>query len=176
MVLKVKGRKVLIDTADLDKVKAFSPNSIQLMHNDGKRDPHAVIKKEGKTYQLGRVIMGLTGKKDAKKRVIFINQNTLDLQRDNLKVVTLAEAAKRKTKQGGKSSKYLGVHFSNHHGKYRAVIKPSTKKGNQHLGFFVDEDEAALAYNEAATKAFGPLAVLNDVKAKKSRKKKDAVK
>lgn len=52
--------------------------------------------------------------------------------------------------------KYKGVTFCKTTGKWRAQL-------NGHLGRFDTMDEAALAYNEAATRHYGEFAKLNEV-------------
>jgi len=59
------------------------------------------------------------------------------------------------------SSKYKGVHWTSTANKWRAKINFNRKR--IHLGYFVDEKEAALAYNEAAIKYFGEFARINQL-------------
>lgn len=60
-----------------------------------------------------------------------------------------------------KSSKYRGVGFHTKTGKWRAQIDVDGK--TKTLGAFRSEDEAAIAYNEAAKRIRGERAVLNNV-------------
>lgn len=62
-----------------------------------------------------------------------------------------------------RASRYKGVSRGNGRmtGKWRASIRASGKQ--KHLGYFVTEEEAALAYNSAALSAFGDHAFLNKV-------------
>ena len=79
----------------------------------------------------------------------------------NLRESTAQLQEANKTKCQGKTSKYKGVHFNKNLGKYVARIKIA---GNgYHLGCFVDEDDAARSYNDAAINAFGKYAVINNV-------------
>lgn len=57
------------------------------------------------------------------------------------------------------SSKYKGVDFNKNRKFYRARIAVNYKR--IYLGVFSTQEEAALAYNEAAKKYFGEFAVLN---------------
>lgn len=71
---------------------------------------------------------------------------------------------KRSWKNG--TSKYKGVCWSKASGKWVSTI---SKDGRvTHLGFFLDEDEAALVYNKAALELFGEYANLNTIDEKKS--------
>jgi hypothetical protein len=73
-----------------------------------------------------------------------------------------ANKDKQKTYKGGKtSSKYKGVKWYKQYSKWTAVIW--VKNEQKFLGYFVNEKEAAKAYNEAATKYFGEFARLNEI-------------
>ena len=63
--------------------------------------------------------------------------------------------ANSKPKQG----KYKGIWYAKHAKKYRASITVDYK--TIHLGYFHSQEEAAIAYNEAAVKYFGEFAYLN---------------
>jgi len=62
-------------------------------------------------------------------------------------------------KQRGTSSKYKGVYWCKDTSKWRARIG----RNNRHLGRFIDQKDAARAYNKAALERFGEFARLNDV-------------
>jgi hypothetical protein len=64
------------------------------------------------------------------------------------------------SKGGGKSSssQYVGVFWSSKELKWRAMVRIGNKNmKKKHLGFFEDEREAALAYNELAVELGRPL-------------------
>jgi hypothetical protein len=71
-----------------------------------------------------------------------------------------ALSAKRK---GKCTSRYRGVSKAKKSGLWRASIRPQGR--SYYLGEYTTEHAAALAYNEAAIKYFGPNAFLNDVSA-----------
>lgn len=62
----------------------------------------------------------------------------------------------------GKSSEYKGVCFIKDRHKYRATI--AIKSKNIVLGHFVNEKDAAIAYNEKALELFGEFAYLNIIR------------
>jgi hypothetical protein len=67
-----------------------------------------------------------------------------------------------KSEQGikfGKNNKYVGVDWREPNKKWRARIK--VRGTSIYLGYFLNENDAALAYNNAAIKYFGENAKLN---------------
>ena len=114
------------------------------LENNGKK----TIKK------LHRLVMDVT---DSNIIVDHINRNPLDNRKANLRKCTTGENVRNKTKSVGKSSRYMGV--SNSREKWRAIIKSEGVKIS--LGTFASEEEAALAYDNAARTYFGNFASLN---------------
>ena len=88
-----------------------------------------------------------------------INGDKLDNRKCNLRVCTHRQNLSSQKKQDGRSSKYKGVSLSKENGKWIAYIKVNQVK--KHLGCFTSEEDAARAYNTAATKYFGEFAKLN---------------
>ena len=87
-----------------------------------------------------------------------INRDRLDNRKCNLRSCTSSQNLMNKGKCKGKSSIYKGVIFSNKH-KWRARIVFNNK--SIHLGEFITQKEAALAYNKAAKRYYGEFANLN---------------
>lgn len=79
------------------------------------------------------------------------DRDSLNNQRDNLRICTPAENMCNKKSIGGVG--YLGVTYEQ--GKYRAKIK------HRHIGCYSTPEEAALAYNEQAKVIHGQYANLN---------------
>ncbi len=88
--------------------------------------------------------------------VHHINGNTLDNRLRNLEVVTPTLNNAAQSSRGG-TSEYKGVFRRGN--KWLAQIQVNGTKYS--LGSFVDEAEAAAAYDRAAMLHFGPLAALN---------------
>lgn len=89
------------------------------------------------------------------------DRNSLNNQKDNLRLCTYKQNCYNTTKRIGTSSKYKGVCFSK-----TKRINPwlaSIAKNNisYHIGYFDNEIEAAQAYNNKAKELFGEFAVLN---------------
>jgi len=103
-----------------------------------------------------RVIMSEEGT----KVVDHINGNKLDNRRSNLRVCSIKQnvrnAKKRKSKN--QKSKYKGVSI-NSSGKYYARIIVDYK--SYYLGQYTSEEEAARAYDAAASRYFGDFSRRN---------------
>ncbi len=86
--------------------------------------------------------------------------NGLNCQRSNFRTCTRSQNAANKHGYG--SSKYLGVSFEKDRKKWKAAIKISALwKSPKRLGSFLNELDAARAYNEAAKIYHGEFANLN---------------
>jgi hypothetical protein len=86
----------------------------------------------------------------------------LDYRKGNLIVCTLQERQRLlPKKRQATSSTFRGVSFSKAENKWRAGIEVDGHSIN--LGSFDNEEDAALAYNEAALKHFGDVAYQNRV-------------
>lgn len=93
-------------------------------------------------------------------QVDHIDGNGLNNQRDNLRPVTNAQNCFNQRKKNGQStSKYKGVTLHKRDTRWYASIRFKGKL--KHLGSFVSEIEAALAYDKAALDIFGEFARLN---------------
>jgi AP2 domain/HNH endonuclease len=90
--------------------------------------------------------------------VIFRNHDTLDCRKENLAVVTAAEARRHHRRRRDSGSRYKGV-CRQESGRFLATIRLNGKPVN--LGQFTTEEEAARAYDRMAAQHFGPFAELN---------------
>lgn len=92
----------------------------------------------------------------------------LDYRKSNLIVCTMSERQRLLPKNRvASSSAFRGVSYSTSEKKWRAGIEYEGRSIN--LGSFDTEAEAALAYNQAALKYFGPMAYQNRLEPKKNR-------
>ena len=98
------------------------------------------------------------------QQVDHINGNSLDNRRCNLRFANTSQNAANQQKRNG-SSRFKGVAIERRtyslKKRWRARIKLRGKRYN--LGYFHTEEEAALAYNQAAQKHFGEFARLNQL-------------
>lgn len=90
-----------------------------------------------------------------------INRDKLDNRKENLRSVTRSQNGMNRSRYKKSSSKYKGVcwHISN--GKWVATIKCASSY--MHIGTFIEEKEAAKAYNKKAKELFGEFANLNEI-------------
>lgn len=87
------------------------------------------------------------------------NGDGLDNRRSNLRVCTLTE--NNCNRRGSGASKYLGVSYKSRQGKYTAQIYQHGKGKQIHLGSFLNEIDAARAYDRIAPSIHGEFARLN---------------
>ena len=111
-----------------------------------------------KTKLMHRVIMKIT---DPKILVDHWNLDGLDNQELNLRIATKSQNGANCKKKNNSSSIYLGV--TKKIGKKRTNFQAKCGKDykTHHCGTFKNEVDAALAYNEMATKLHGEFARLN---------------
>jgi len=89
------------------------------------------------------------------------NLDQLDNRDENLRLCTKSQNMANRRKKAGFSSRFKGVSWSKDNGKWLARMKVNRRI--HHLGYFIDEVEAARAYNVAAIKHFKEFALLNEV-------------
>lgn len=111
---------------------------------------------EPRIVLLHRKLFGITG--DLSVEVDHRNHDGLDNRRENLRVCTKSQNQGNQRKTRG-SSRYKGVAWHKRKGKWRAAI--ATDGRSRHLGYYVDETEAAMAYDRAALAQWGEFAHVN---------------
>jgi hypothetical protein len=115
------------------------------------------------SMQMQRMLM-LNSITEESQMVDHINRDKLDNRRENLRLCNMSESNcnrgninfKRKQEI---TSNYKGVWWDKT--KWRAAVTVNNKK--IYLGRFDNEQDAAIAYNEAAKKYFGEYAYLNEL-------------
>lgn len=114
------------------------------------------ISKEGK--RIVAPVAKLLLEAEGKTVIHYKDRNPLNLRRDNLELISHQKAhykeKKQRTANGNiPSSIYKGVSWNKFANKWSASIKLDYKK--KHLGYFLSEEDAAKAYNEAAIENWG---------------------
>jgi|WetSurMetagenome_2_1015567.scaffolds.fasta_scaffold20333_10 AP2-like factor, euAP2 lineage len=154
-----QGYFAQIDDEDFEKVIKYKwcamikKNAIYAGHN-------ATLKIDGKFKTkwilLHRFIMTI----NKNEYIDHIDHDGLNCQKSNLRKCTLQENHYNQLKQKkNTSSKFKGVCFNKQRNKWQANIKNNNKK--IHLGLYLTENEAALAYNNKAEEIFGKFCCLN---------------
>ncbi len=111
------------------------------------------------TLRMHRLILGL---EFGDGRLIdHIDGNGLNNQRSNLRIATNSQNQMNRGSQRGSSSRFAGVSFHKQSGRWQARITCDARL--QHLGLHKTEEEAALAYNQAALAVHGEFARLNTI-------------
>jgi hypothetical protein len=164
MELSIDGKVVLIDDQDWPIVK---DQKWHILKGGGYVIANILVdstkgKRKYKTTYMHRLILGLANCRYP--LVDHKNSNRLDNRRDNLRTATHSQnVINRPTKRG--LCKYLGVRRmidkrrKNSYNYIGALIRVNGKV--KKLGAFKTEEEAALAYNEAAIRLHGEFARLN---------------
>jgi hypothetical protein len=154
VIMLNKGFYTLVDKADFETLNRFVWTTDKTGRYVSRSDTSS--KKRSMTY-MHRILL------NAKKgqEVDHVNRNKLDNRRVNLRFCTRAQNQGNvpKFNRAGLTSKFKGVVLRQ--GRYHARAKENYKC--LYLGSFDSERDAALAYNQWASKRFGDFALLNQL-------------
>lgn len=153
-----KGYVAFIDAADYSYVSQFKWYA-QICGGNlvyAARRTRSVKSKDRKIILMHRDILGVS---DRKIHVDHIDHDTRNNQRNNLRACTPSQNLMNQLPQAGRSSKYKGVYWSKAANKFQAHIKKNGRV--EYLGIFINETDAAMAYDRAAIELFGEFAYLN---------------
>lgn len=164
------GKNIEFDDLDYEVLRQ------QQVFFDAKRQIVMAVwfSKEGKRVvaPVAKLLIGAEGK----AIIHYKDKNPLNLRWSNIELVSHQKAhfkqKKPKTANGiMPTSIYKGVSWNKFAGKWAAYIKVDLVQ--KHLGYFIAEEDAAKAYNEAAIENFGKeYSELNVVDATKITSKK----
>ncbi len=154
-----KNQKALVDDEDYEFVQAkpwYAHFSSRTKSYYAYREERTV---EGKRYSLPmhRYLLGLAH--GNKVKVDHIDHNTLNNQKDNLRIVSNSENSQNRRNHKQTVSGYKGVSWHRKRGKWTVSIKKN--RVARYLGLFPDPISAAQAYDKAAKELFGEFAYLN---------------
>ena len=153
------GQKSIVDDEDYNTLNLYKWGNI------GKKTIYAARGRriKGKYYKIlmHREIMNANNS----DIVDHINGNTLDNRKINLRFTDRTGNCRNCVRYSNGKNKYKGVRqqYSSSSGiRYSARIQIN-KKTRLYLGYFKNEEDAVLAYNNAAIKFFGEFAKLNKI-------------
>ena len=167
-LLTKNGEKVKVDAEDFERVSA---KSWRVIYTGQAQKPTVVTSvRTGdsvRTMTLGQFLM-----KPKKGFMVHPRrwQQGLDYRKNNLLVCSMKERQRMLPKRkDNTTSQYKGVSFVKSKKVWRARIE---KNGRSHfLGDYASEDQAALAYNQAASEMFGDIAYQNQIRKPSERRK-----
>lgn len=108
------------------------------------------------SYHLCRLIMKVT---NPDIKVDFINGNTLDNRKENLRLCTHKQKMRSRKPVKNSKSGFKGVHWVEHYNTWRVLMTVDGEK--KFLGNFSDPVEAARVYDRAALKYYGEFVYTN---------------
>jgi hypothetical protein len=151
-----QGFVTLVDDADYTRLSQLQWRAL-IDRRRNKAYAVSRVKVAGRTLYMHREILGIS---DSKRKVDHRNGNGLDNQRENLRPCNTSQNTMNSSKRSdGLSSRYKGVCWHKRYRKFQADIKLSGK--SKFLGMFIDELDAAFAYDAAAREHFGEFALCN---------------
>lgn len=153
---KARGRVALVDDEDYELVSQYRWYVWEKPGTATKRPqgPYVETRVAGtrSSLRMHILIMGQPG-------IDHRDHNGLNNQRSNLRIATGSQNNQNMRSPIGYTSQYKGVYWSRQKRRWHATIAIGRK--SRHLGFYVSEVEAAIAYDDAAPEMFGEFACLN---------------
>jgi hypothetical protein len=142
---------VFLDIEDVNKVRKYK------WYLNKKTGYIYTYTGKNKWIYLHRFILDV---QDSKIQIDHVYQNKLDCRKSQLRICTNQQNAFNRQNKGiKKTSKYKGVCWEYRVKKWRATIFFSYKQ--IYIGTFLDEKEAALAYDNKAKELYGQFANTN---------------
>ncbi len=147
---------ILLDNEDLE---LFNKYKWRIFHTGNKHYIVTYIYNENlyrhKTIHLHRLIMNCPNK----LQIDHINGNGLDNRKCNLRICNISQNLMNSIKRKGTTSKYKGVYWNKTNKFWHVQIKVEGER--IHLGYFINEKDAACMYDRAAEHYFGEFARFN---------------
>lgn len=160
-----KGYYTFVDKSDYDDLIQYSWR-VNISKSGNKYAVRSWYDKSTKKIKSEKMHRRILKVKDSKIFVDHINGNSLDNQKQNLRLTNALGNARNasKTKRRKTTSKYRGVYWLTKNNVWLSRI--SVNKKIIHIGTFKNEISAAKAYDNAAIKYHKEFANLNFLKDK----------
>lgn len=152
-----KGHVAIVDDEDFERLSKHKWYADVKTSDQIYAKTSRFLGADRKVY-LHRLVAGATHRHEY---VDHIDGNTLNNQKQNLRICTNAQNISNGKSHKGSISRFKGVTFCKEKRKWASAIGVNYK--TIHLGRFENETDAALAYNEGAKKYHGEFARLNIV-------------
>ncbi len=151
------GHVALVDDKDYEALSEYKWYT--QIGSSGPRAVRTICLSDGKqiTILLSRQIMDAPPGMDVDHQ----DHNTLNDQKENLRVCTRSQNQANRRKGPNLSSKFKGVCWDRVRKKWKAQITIGGQY--MYLGLFDSEEEAACAYDNEAEEAWGEFALMNNV-------------
>ena len=148
----------LVDDADYENLSQYKWYASKDRSGNFYAVRHCSKKKSnGHLIKMSRQILGL--KRGDKRQADHINHDTLDNRRNNVRICTSQQNRFNQKPIRNSTSQFKGVTWDKQNEKWLASIYLNKKR--KHLGRFIIEELAALAYDMVAIREFGEFAHLN---------------
>ena len=146
-----QGKFALVDDDDFDEI-----NQYNWCFNKGYAVRNVKVSGKQTTQRMHRLVTNCPDGFDVDHK----NHDKLDNRKSNLRVCLKSENQhNQQMRTVAKTSIYKGVSFYKRDGNWRAEIMLNYK--HKFLGYFTNETDAAIAYNNAAIEFFGEFALIN---------------
>lgn len=155
-IILTQGKVAIVDDEDYDYLNQFKWHASKL---SGKFYARRYIKLSKPSI---KILMHRDIMKPEKVYVIdHIDGNTLNNQKNNLRICTHAQNMRNSKININNTSGFKGVYWNKQNAKWTALIRLNNKK--IHIGYYIDIKDAAKAYNAAALKYHGEFANINKI-------------
>lgn len=150
-LIKIGAFRILLDDCDFEIISAHSWRI-----NPQERTNYAITTINNTTVGMHQLILPTHNEILV---VDHIDDNGLNNQRINLRLITKAQNNQRARVSTANTSGYKGVSYDANRDKYYAYIQHNGKSIN--LGRWSTAEKAAIAYNSKAKELFGEFARIN---------------
>jgi hypothetical protein len=156
-IILTQGKTALVDDEDFEELYKYK------WHADKHGSIYYAVRSININYKIKHILMHrqIFGITDKKIFIDHIDHNSLNNQKSNLRICTNQQNQRNSLKQKNTTSIYKGVSLNKKSNKWHSIIIFNNK--SIYLGSYINEIDAAKAYDVAAIKYFGEFANINFV-------------